>query len=199
MTVLVLVRHALTSQTGKRLSGWASDVHLSAEGERQAEGVADALSTLPVKAVYSSPIDRAVETARPIAARHGLRVRLRDDIGEVGYGDWTDKPLKTLARTKLWRQVQRWPSSVRFPNGESLPEVQARALRTIEKMHAAHPEEVVCCVSHADVIKLIAAHFLGLHIDLFQRMSIGPASITAIALQDAGPVVLSVNSSGLWL
>ncbi|MFN2526682.1 MAG: MSMEG_4193 family putative phosphomutase [Actinomycetota bacterium] len=193
MTVFVFVRHAVTNHTGKRLSGWAPDVHLSPAGRKQAEAAAEALASLPLKAVYSSPIDRAVETARPIAARHGLRVRLRDRIGEVGYGDWTDKPLKSLVRTKLWAQVQRWPSAARFPNGESLREVQARAVGEIERMRAAHPEQAVCCVTHADVIKLITAHFLGLHLDLFQRMAIGPASITAIAIQDEGPMLLTLN------
>lgn len=194
MTVFFFVRHGLTAHTGHKLSGWMPDVHLTGEGRLQAEAVADRLKDVPLKAVFASPIERTIETAEPIAARHKLKVEVREALGEVEYGNWTNRSLKVLARTKLWGVVQRWPSGARFPEGETLRAVQARAVDEIERIRVAHPKTAVCCVTHADVIRLVAAHYLGVHIDLYQRIVIGPASITAISIGDMGPVVLSLNS-----
>jgi probable phosphomutase (TIGR03848 family) len=195
MTTLFLVRHALTSHTGKRLSGWAPGIHLSEDGKAQAERVAELLANVPLKAIYSSPIERAVETARAVASRHDLKVKTRRAIGEVQYGAWTNRPFKTLMRTKLWATVQRWPSAARFPDGENLSEVQARALGEIERIRGEQPKDAVCCVSHADVIRLVLAHYLGVHIDLFQRIWIAPASFSVVHLSDDGPLVMAVNTT----
>lgn len=194
MTTFFFVRHGLTAHTGRKLSGWMPDIHLTGEGRTQAEAVADRLKDVPLKAVFASPIERTIETAEPIAARHKLKVEVRDGLGEVEYGNWTNRSLKVLARTKLWGVVQRWPSGARFPQGETLRAVQARAVDEIERIRLAHPKTAVCCVTHADVIRLVAAHYLGVHIDLYQRIVIGPASVTAISIGDMGPVVLSLNS-----
>lgn len=194
MTTVFLVRHGLTPETGRKLSGWTPGVHLSDDGVNQADAAAEYLRGIRLKAVYSSPIDRAVETARVIAARHHLQVKIRRAIGEVEYGKWTDKSFKTLRRAKLWDLVQRWPSGVRFPEGESLFEVQTRAVGEIERMREEHPKDAVCCVSHADVIRLVAAHYLGMHIDLYQRIVIAPASVTAVGFGPAGPTILALNA-----
>jgi probable phosphoglycerate mutase len=193
MTTLWLVRHGVTSHTGHKLSGWMPDVHLTDEGRAQADATAELLSGMDLEAVYSSPIDRTRETAAAIAARHGLPVRTRRTIGEVEYGKWTNRSFKVLSRQKLWSVVQRWPSAVRFPDGETLREVQSRALT--EKIAEQHPSAMVCIVSHADVIKLVLAHYLGIHIDLFQRIVIGPASVSGVMLTSDGPRVLSMNVS----
>ena len=193
-TTFYLVRHGLTSHTGHRLTGWMEGVHLTEDGEKQAEAAAERLAKVPLKAVYSSPIDRTVETAGFIARRQGLKVKKRKGIGEVHYGKWTNKPFKSLTNTKLWQVVQHYPSGARFPDGETLRETQTRALEDIEKLRLAHPKHKICCVSHADVIKLITAHYLGMHIDLFQRIDISPGSITVISLGDFGPRVRAVNS-----
>ena len=196
MTSLVyFVRHGVTDHTGHRLSGWMEDIHLSAAGRQQAEAVADMLSSARIKAVYSSPIDRTVETARPIAARHDLGVRMRRNLGEVDYGAWTNRSFRSLARTKLWTTVQRYPSGARFPGGETLREVQTRAVTEVEKLVAQHPKQAICCVSHADVIRLVVAYFMGVHIDLFQRIVIGPASVSVVGLDEDGPRILSLNTS----
>jgi probable phosphomutase (TIGR03848 family) len=194
MTSLFLVRHGLTSHTGHRLTGWTPDVHLTEQGKGGVEALARWLADVPFKAVYSSPIDRTLETARLVAAPHGLSVRTRRGIGEVEYGKWTNRPLRSLMRTKLWGTVQRWPSAARFPDGETLREVQARAVTEVEKLAAEHPKDAICCVSHGDVIKLIAAHYLGVHIDLFQRIVIAPASVSVISLAGDAPHVLALNS-----
>jgi len=195
MTTFVLVRHAVTAHTGLKLSGWMPNLRLTSEGRAQAEAVAERLGSVKLDAIYSSPILRTVETARAIAARHDLDVTMRKGIGEVEYGTWTDRSLKSLARTKLWTTVQRFPSSARFPEGESLREVQSRALAELERLRAEHPRQTVCLVSHGDVIRLLAAHYLGVHIDLFQRIHIGPASVSVISVGDQGPMVLTLNSS----
>ena len=194
MTTFYFVRHGLTSHTGHRLSGWMPDVHLTDEGRQQAEAAAERLAKVALKAVYSSPIDRTMETAEPIARRHNLRVRRRKGIGEVHYGGWTGRRFGSLTNTKLWRIVQTYPSGARFPNGETLQETQTRALDDVEKLKLAHPRDKICCVSHADVIKLIVAHYLGVHIDLFQRIDISPGSITVISVGDYGPRVHAVNT-----
>jgi probable phosphomutase (TIGR03848 family) len=194
VTVFLLVRHAVTSHTGHKLTGWAPGVHLSEDGRAQAEAVAEQLAKAPIKAIYSSPIERTLETAQAVASRHRLDVQVLDDIGEVQYGTWTNRSLKSLARTKLWVTVQRFPSAARFPQGETLREVQARAIAELERIQARHPKQMVCVVSHADVIKLVVAHYLGVHIDLFQRIAIGPASVSAVAVNDQVPMVLSVNA-----
>ncbi len=194
MTTIYLVRHAVTPHTGHKLTGWMEGVHLTEEGRAQAERTADLLAEVPFKAVYASPIDRTIETARIVANRHGLDVKVNHDIGEVRYGKWTNRSLKTLARTKLWSTIQRWPSAVRFPDGETLREVQTRAVDGIEKLRTERPRDTLCCVSHGDVIKLIVAHYLGLHIDLFQRIFIGPGSVSVIHVSDYGPQVMSLNA-----
>ncbi len=193
MTTFFLVRHGVTTHTNHKLSGWMPDIHLTEEGRAQAEAAAEGLAGVPLKAVYASPITRTTETARPIAERHGLAVATRRDLGEVEYGKWTNRSLKVLARTKLWSTVQRWPGGVRFPDGESLRAVQGRAVDGIEALRSDHPKQSVCVVSHGDVIKLVAAHYLGLHIDLFQRIVIVPASITVISVSDDGPRMLALN------
>ena len=195
MTTFFFVRHGVTEHTGRKLSGRLPDIHLTDEGVAQARAVGDALAKVPFKAVYSSPIDRTLETARHVAAPHGLRVQVRRGLGEVEFGRWTDKSFKYLRRFKLWEVVQRWPSGARFPEGESIREVQDRGVAEVEALRTKHSREVVCCVSHADVIKLIVAHYLGVHIDLFQRIEISPASISVVAVGDTGPRVLAVNSS----
>jgi probable phosphomutase (TIGR03848 family) len=193
VTTFFIVRHGLTAHTGHKLTGWMPDVHLTDPGRVQADVLAEMLAGIEFAAVYSSPIDRTMETAVPIARRQGLRVEKRRGLGEVDFGKWTNRTFRTLRNTKLWARVQRFPSGVRFPEGESFLEVQSRAVGEIEALREAHPKQAVCCVSHADVIKLIVAHYLGVHIDLFQRMEIGPASTTVIATGDSGPRVLSVN------
>lgn len=194
MTVFYLVRHCVTSHTGHKLSGWMPDIHLTDAGTKQAEVVAEGLAKAPFKAIYASPITRCAETAKIISARHKLRVRTREDFGEVHYGSWTNRSLKALARTKAWSTVQRWPAGARFPGGESFVEVQNRAVAAIEELRPMHHKEQICVVSHGDVIRLLAAHYMGIHIDLFQRIAVSPGSITVLSIGDSGPGVFALNA-----
>jgi probable phosphomutase (TIGR03848 family) len=195
-TTLVLLRHATTPATGKRLGGRKPGVHLDAAGRLQAEAAARRLAHLPVSAVYASPLERTRETAAPVARAHGLSARIERGILEVDYGDWTDRSLASLRRLALWRTVQQAPSRVTFPGGESLRAAQARAVEASERLAAAHPGRTVVLVSHADVIKALVAHHLGLALDLFQRIVIDPASSTVLALgPDHPPALLRLNDT----
>lgn len=193
MTTFYLVRHGLTPDTGKRLTGWSPGVHLSEDGVLQAKAAAEWLAGRKIKVVYSSPVDRTMDTAAVIAERLGLPVRPDDAVGEVRFGRWTNRSFKQLTRTRLWGVVKNFPSGARFPEGESLRESQARAVGELERLRSVHPKSEVCLVSHADLIKLVTAHYLGVHIDLFQRIHIAPGSITTIAVGDSGPFVIGVN------
>jgi probable phosphoglycerate mutase len=196
VTILLLIRHALTDFTGKRLSGSTPGIHLSAEGKAQAEHLAERVSTLPISALYASPLERCTETALAIGAGRGLTVQALPELEEVGYGRWTGRPLAQLARTALWKNVQHSPSSVRFPGGETLSEVQRRAVTALDGIAERHPRATVAAVTHADVIRLTLAHYAGVHIDLFQRLIVSPASVSAVVLGDRIPRILRINDTG---
>jgi probable phosphoglycerate mutase len=196
VTLVLLIRHALTDATGKRLSGRTRGIHLSDAGRDQAEALVGRLEPLSISAVYASPLERCVETARPFASARGLDVRVEQRLIEVAYGTWTGRSMGQLTRTTLWKQVQSSPSSVRFPEGESLGEVQQRAVSALNELAAAHPRGVVAAVTHADVIRLAVAHYCGVHLDLFQRFIVGTTSVSAVLLGDRIPRILRINDTG---
>jgi len=197
MTQLLLIRHATNDYVdSKRLAGWTPGVHLNETGRKEAEALAQRLAPVPLAAIFSSPLERAVETAAAIARPRGLKVEVREALGEVQYGEWTGQRLEDLAKTELWRCVQFHPSGVRFPGGEAIREMQARAVAAVEVICEAFPEDTVAIVSHADVIKAIAAHFIGLHLDLFQRLVIAPASVTALHLGQMEPRLVCLSAVG---
>ncbi|GMU77384.1 MAG: phosphoglycerate mutase [Acidimicrobiia bacterium] len=195
-THLVLVRHAVTAETGPRLSGRTPGIDLSDDGRAQAAALGERLAALPVAAVYASPIERTVQTADAIAQRHGIEVRRLDGVLEADYGEWTGQELAELAKSDLWKVVQRTPSRVVFPGGEALTAMQARMVEAIETVVGAHPGELVVIVSHADPIKAAIAHFTGVHLDLFQRIVVSPASVTAFAFASHGVALLKCNDTG---
>lgn len=198
MGTIILVRHGENDWSKKnKLAGRIPGVHLNETGHLQAHAVAQRLAALPIKAIYSSPITRCIETAAYIADTHRLSIQYVDEVGEVEYGQWEGKKIKNLAKLPLWRAVQFFPSRARFPEGEALREVQYRAVQAIEEIAGRHDKELVVVVSHADIIRLLLAHYLGVHIDLFQRLIISPASASVLALSPDGMVrVLRVNDDG---
>jgi probable phosphomutase (TIGR03848 family) len=196
VALLLLIRHALTQATGKRLSGRAPGIHLSDEGRKQAEELAGRLSAVPLAAVYASPLERCAETAEAIAFPRGLAVLTVPELTEVDYGRWTGRSMPRLVRTTLWTKVQQSPSSVTFPEGEGLIDTQRRSVAALEEIAGRHPRSVVGVVSHADVIRLVLAHYAGLHIDLFQRLIVSPASVSAVALGDRIPRIVRMNDTG---
>jgi probable phosphoglycerate mutase len=149
--------------------------------------------------VYASPLERTRETAAPIAKGLGLKVQVDKGLLECDFGEWTGRPLKELMKLPEWRAVQRYPSSFRFPDGESFSEMQTRITDTVSRLGHRHPGAAIVLVSHADPIKAAVAHALGTHIDLFQRIVISPCSVTAIAYGELSPTVLTVNSTSSGL
>jgi probable phosphoglycerate mutase len=196
VTLLLLVRHGHTPVAGKVLTGWTRGVHLTERGREQARALVTRLDGVPVEAIYSSPLERCRETATPLARARGLRVRARRDLLEVDYGEWTGRSIARLARTKAWRSVQQAPSSFRFPGGESLRGVQTRSVEAVRAIAAAHPDGVVVIVSHADVVRLVLADLAGMHLDLYQRLTVEPGSVSAVVLHDGRTRLLKVNDTG---
>jgi probable phosphoglycerate mutase len=203
-TLVLLVRHGTTPSTGQVLPGRAPGLHLADAGRQQAFKLGERLAAWApadgvrprIAAVYSSPLERTRETAAPLAAALGLRVRVARGLIECDFGDWTGEGLKQLMKQPEWTTVQRYPSGFRFPGGESFVEMQARMVQTMADVRARHPGETVVAVSHADPIKAVVAEAVGTHLDLFQRIVISPCSVTAINYGSGGPMVLAVNSTG---
>jgi probable phosphomutase (TIGR03848 family) len=197
MTTVLLVRHGKTPSTGTILPGRARGLHLSDEGKAQAEAAAARILELPrkPKAVYASPLERTKETAQPIAKALGVPVTTDPGLIECDFGDWTGKKLSVLAKKKEWATIQKTPSLFRFPNGESFSEMAARAYDTVVELAQANRGKTIVVVSHADPIKAILQMAMGAPLDLFQRLSISPCSISVIAFLPAGPHVLAMNST----
>ena len=196
-TTVLLVRHGTTATTGTILPGRAPGLHLAEEGRAQAEAAATRLGVLAdVRAVYASPLERAQETAAPIARATGRRVRTVEGLNECDFGAWTGRKLAELRRLAAWRQVQSLPSGFRFPGGESFAEMQTRICGTLGQLAARHRGGAIVAVSHADPIKAAVAQAVGTPLDLFQRLVISPCSVTVIVYSGHGPVVLTVNSTG---
>jgi probable phosphomutase (TIGR03848 family) len=196
MTTLLLVRHGHTDAAGKRLTGRATGVHLNELGRGQAERLIERLDGVRIDTIVSSPLERCRETAAPLAKARGHAVDVKRAWIEVGYGEWTGRSISQLRRTRLWRRVMFAPSNVRFPGGESLLEVQVRAVDATLDIAARHARGTVVVFSHADVIRLVVAHLAGMHVDHLQRLSIDTASITAVSISDGFPRLLTVNDTG---
>ena len=195
MTTILLIRHGENNMVGKRLAGRLPRVHLNEKGKQQALQIAQALAKAPITAIYSSPLERAVETAEPLAQALGQTIQMAPGLIELDYGDWQGKTLKQLSRLKLWKIVQDKPSEMRFPKGESMVEVQNRAVAEVERIAAAHDDkELVACFSHGDIIRLLVAHYLAAPLDEFQRVASNTASISVVMVGKKGrPRVLHVN------
>lgn len=197
MPTILLIRHGENDYVKKgRLAGRLPGVSLNEAGHKQAEALVQTLENIPLTAVYSSPLERALETAAPLARARGLEVIPRAGLLEVDFGEWQDKTLKSLQKLKLWKVVQTRPSMMRFPGGETFAEAQQRIVQEITALAGAHePYEVIACFSHSDLIKLAAAYFLGLSLDLFQRLMVGTATITTLHFQENFAAVVQLNYS----
>lgn len=204
MATVLLVRHgrSAANQQGV-LAGRSPGVLLDEEGEAQAAATAQRIAGLPISVVVSSPLERCQQTAQAIAAALAkpLDVRLDDRFIECGYGDWTGEDLKKLAKDPLWKVVQGHPSAATFPAGESIRDMQSRALSaardwdtTVSQEHGAQALWVV--VSHGDVIKSILADALGTHLDNFQRIVVDPASVSVVSYTPLRPFVVRFNEHG---
>jgi probable phosphoglycerate mutase len=193
MSMLVLIRHAAHDDLGHRIVGRAPGVHLSPEGVRQAAALAGQLGADFIGGLYSSPLERALETAAPIAERLALDLAVAEELNELDFGSWTGRELAELDQIEAWRQFNLFRSSARIPRGETMVEVQARFLRLVQRLCADHAGGTVALVSHGDVIRAALAHYLGVHLDLLLRIEISPASLSVVRLSPWGARVLLVN------
>ncbi|MYY84221.1 MULTISPECIES: histidine phosphatase family protein [unclassified Streptomyces] len=203
MPTLILVRHGRsTANTAGLLAGWTPGVALDERGSAQAAALPDRLSALPMSEVVTSPLQRCRETVAPlVAARPGLRVHTEDRIGECDYGDWSGRKLAELGDEPLMEVVQRHPSAAAFPGGESMRAMQTRAAEAVREWNARveheHGEDAVYLMcSHGDIIKSLVADALGLHLDLFQRISVEPCSVTAIRYTRLRPFLVRLGDTG---
>jgi probable phosphomutase (TIGR03848 family) len=195
MTVFLLIRHGENEYIPKGLmAGRLPNIHLTTKGREQAQSVAEKLADLPLAAIYSSPLERTMETAAPIADKLNLPVIPRDGLIETDLGKWQGAKIKKLKRLKKWQIVQQLPSRWHFPSGEAFSETQHRICTELEALSEIHQaDQCVACVSHADPIKLAVAYFLGMPIDLFQRLDVGLASITALEIGNSASRLLTFN------
>lgn len=196
MPLLLLMRHGENNfvKTGK-MAGRIPGVHLNERGQKQAQALGEALLDVPIKAIYSSPLERAMETAAPIAESHKLKIVQEPDLMDTHIGKWQGRSWKLLALKKEWKIVQQAPSRFRFPEGESFPECQLRIVNVLERIVQIHkkPQDVVAVVFHADPIKLAVAHFLGMSLDHFQRLGCDTGSVTAMHVNEMGAHLLTLN------
>lgn len=206
MATVVLLRHGRTTANAQGvLAGRTPGVELDEVGRAQARRASERLADVPLAEIVSSPLERCRQTAEAVA--HGRSVTIDDAITECDYGQWQGRPLAELAREDLWSIVQAQPSAARFPGGESLVQMQARAVGSVRDRDAAvestHGTDAIwIAVSHGDIIKSVLADALGMHLDQFQRLDVHPASISIVRYSTARPQVLAVNSGAgdlAWL
>ena len=195
MPLLLLIRHGENDYTKtNKLAGRLPKVHLNDKGQKQAQALAEALKNVPIKAIYSSPLERAMETATPIAEITGLTIQKEKGLLETNVGDWQGKSLKRLYLNKHWKVVQHAPSRAQFPNGETFYECQNRIVRTIDDILSKHkPKDIVACVFHADPIKLAVAHYIGMPLDQFQRLGCDTGSVSVLAVGEMGAGLMKLN------
>jgi probable phosphomutase (TIGR03848 family) len=194
MTILLLIRHATNDYVKDgRLAGWIPGVHLNAQGQREADALARRLDHISIHAIYASPLERAVDTARAVAQCQKLDVQIREELGEVRPGQWAGKAIKELEQTNEWKQMIEHPVGFHLPGGESIDEVQARMVSAVDSIVAGHPDQIVAVVSHADPIKATIAHYIGLDLDRFGRLTIDPASVSVLFFGERGAALYRLN------
>ena len=191
-TNFVFIRHGAHDYLGRAIAGRLPGVHLNELGRKQAEHLAEKLSLLPVDAVYSGPLERVRETAEPVCRQFNLPHQIADEFTEIGVGEWQDRAFTELSQLPLWKQINSFRSSTQFPGGELMLEVQVRALRKLNELRGKH--RFVVIVTHGDVIRAVMAHFLGMHLDLFLRIEIDPASLSLLEYGDEYAIVRLLNS-----
>lgn len=192
---MLMVRHGSHGLLGKRLCGRVPGVGLSDQGRAEADAVGRRLADRNLAAVYASPLERARQTAEPIAKAHDLPVQIEPDLNEIDFGAWTDKPLDELHADPAWPVWNRARGLSRPPGGESMLECQTRLARLLERLRARHPEQDIVLVSHSDVIKAAVCHVLGLPLDHYDRFEISPASITSLVVGDWGAKLHTLNEA----
>ncbi len=195
MPLFLLIRHGENDYSKKgRLAGRLPGVHLNEKGKQQAQELGKALAQSPIKAVYASPLERATETAEPLAKARGLKVIQEAGLIEADVGRWQGQSLRRLALTRYWRIIQNAPSRAGHPEGETFMQTQTRIVATLDAICARYkPREMVACVFHADPIKLAIAHYIGLPLDRFQGLACDTGSVTLLAVGESRAQLIWLN------
>lgn len=196
MTKFILIRHAVTDHVNKRLSGRMNGVHLNEEGRMQAKNLAERLSDFPIAAIYSSPLERTLETAEPIARSLHLQTIPQDDFIEIDFGEWTNCSIEELTKNSQFQLFNTFRSCTPIPGGETMQQAQVRIISGLRKLCIQHPQETVIVISHSDLIKSAIAHYAGIHLDLFHRIEISPASISIVDVYDETARISLMNCTG---
>lgn len=194
MTTFLLIRHGETDAVGKSIMGWAPGWHLNANGQRQAEALSTRLARRRIDAIYTSPLERAVETAEAIARPHGIEPRRDEDFGEVHAGAFQGIAISELDQRDDWRRFNTFRSGTRAPGGELMIETQTRMVRRVQALAETHREQTVAIVSHGDPLRSVVAFYLGIPLDLTLRFEISPASVSVVELSEWGARVTCVNA-----
>jgi probable phosphomutase (TIGR03848 family) len=194
--ILLLIRHASNDSIGSYVAGRRPGLHLNAEGVRQAEALAERLRPVPIAAVYSSPLERARETAEPISRDHGGTIGIDEAFIEIDYGEWTGRTMEQLEDDPSWRHWNEARSAARIPGGEMMIETQTRVVAAITRLCEKHPTERIAVVSHGDPIRSAIAYYAGIPIDLSTRIDIGLASVSVVSFEGNRPRILGVNRIG---
>jgi probable phosphomutase (TIGR03848 family) len=194
-TTFHLVRHASHDRLGHMMCGRMPGVTLSAQGLAETKALAERLAREPVQAVVSSPLERAQQTAKPIADRHGLAVEKVDQLNEIDIGAWSGRTFPELEADPVWAAWNQARFVTRPPGGETMLDVQARSVSALDRLRERYREAQLVLVSHADVIKAVIAHYLGLALDLIQRFEVNPASITTLVVGSWGAKLLRLNEA----
>ncbi len=202
MPIFLLIRHGETAYNKKmHIAGRLPGVHINKKGKQQAQALVDKLASLPIKAIYSSPLERTLETAEPLARALKLEIITMPGLLETDCGEWQGQSVKKLRRLKIWQSVQQRPALFHFPGGEWIGECQHRMVEVIESLRLQHsPQDLLACFSHADPIKQVLAYYLGLPLDNFQRLAIDTGSITALQVVESGSrlIMMNFNPSFAW-
>jgi probable phosphomutase (TIGR03848 family) len=197
MALVFLVRHGLTAQTGHRLYGRTPGVALDRRGLAQADELVSRFEGVRLTAIYSSPLERCMQTVAPLARARRLTVRADDALIEMDAGDWTGRTLAQVRRTAAWRTVQRTPSAFAFPGGgEAFPDAQARMIAAIDRIARRHRRGSVVVASHGDMVRIALAHYAAAPLDEFQRIVIDTAAVSVVLLGGDRPHVALVNDTG---
>jgi probable phosphomutase (TIGR03848 family) len=197
MSLLFLVRHGLTAQTGHRLYGRSAGIDLDARGRAQAEQLVERFDGVKLTAIYSSPLERCVQTVEPLAAARRIAIRTDPDLLEMDAGDWTGRTLGQVRRTAAWKVVQQTPSAFAFPGGgEAFPDAQARAVGAVERIARRHHRGAVVVATHGDIVRIVIAHLAGAALDEFQRFVVDTTGVSVALIGGDRPRVLLVNDTG---
>lgn len=196
MTRFLLIRHGAVDSSGKALAGRMAGVHLNERGRQQAQALSERLAGAGIDAIYSSPMERAVETARPLAGSLGLEVQSEPSLIEVDFGEWTNRSFAELSSDPGFQRFNAFRSTAAVPGGEFMLQAQARMITGLDDLRRRHPQATVAVIGHGDPIRAAVAWYVGIPLDLFQRIEISLASVSVVEIDADTVRVVSVNTTG---